>query len=112
MARRHFGQRLRAAEQVDGLLGAAVHRVEHLHLLHAEVIVGPHFGEDFFDRRGLRVASRLGEAHRRRLIGQHVDRVLRRRVHLLALRAIELDPVEALLVDLEVAGERAVGLHR
>ena len=27
------------------------------------------------------------------------------------LRTIELDAVEALLVDLEVAGERAVGLH-
>ena len=60
-----FRQRLGAAEQVDRLLVAAVHRVEHLQLLDAEVVVGAHFGEHFLDRAGLRVAARLVEADRR-----------------------------------------------
>ena len=45
-------------------------------------------------------------------VGQHVDRVLRRRVHLFRVRTFELDLVEALRVDGEVAGERAVGFLR
>ena len=91
---------------------AAVDRVEQLHRLHAVVVVGAHFEEEFFDRAGLRVASRLGEADRRRLIVDDVDRVLRRRLHFLAVRPGQLDPVEALTVDGEVAGERAVRLRR
>ena len=57
------GSVLRAAEQLDRLLGAAVHRVEHLHLLHAEVVVGAHLGEHFFDRAS-RCVSRPGLAKR------------------------------------------------
>ena len=67
--------------------GAAVHRVHQLQLLDPEVVVRLHLGEDFLDRARARVASRLAERHRRRLIVEHVDRVLRRGVDLLALRA-------------------------
>ena len=112
MGRGDFGQRLRAAEEIDRLLGAAVHRVEHLQLLHAEVVVGAHLGEHFFDRARRGVASGLVEVHGGRDVRQHVDRVLRRRVHLLGVRPLELDLVEALRADGEVAGERAVRLLR
>ena len=47
-----------------------------------------HFGEHLLDRARAGVASRLGERHGRRLIVQDVDRVLRRRVDLLAVRAV------------------------
>ena len=112
MAGGHLGQRLRPAEQVHRLLGAAVHRVVHLHLLDAVVVVRLHLGEHFFDRAGVRVAPRLVEVDRWPLVREHVDGVLRRGIHLLAGRTFELDLVEALLLHREVGGERAVGFLR
>jgi len=49
---------------------------------------------------------------RRRLIVDHVDRVLRRRLDLLAVRTGQLDAVETLALDREAAGQRSVGLPR
>ena len=108
----HLRQRLAAAEERDGLLRAAVHRIHHLQLPDPEVVVRLHLGEDFLDGRRAGVAPRLAERHRRRLIVDHVDRVLRRGFNLLALGSDELDAVEAGLRQLEAAGERAVGLDR
>ena len=101
-----------ATEQVHRFLGATVDRVEHLQLLHPEVVVGLHFGEDFFDRARRGVAARFVEVHGRTDVGQHVDRVLRRRVDLFRVRTLELNLVEALRVHGEVAGQRAVGFLR
>ena len=112
MARGHFRQRLGAAEQVHGLLGAAVHRIEQVDALHAVVVGGLHFREDLLDRRGVAVASGLVEGDARPLVGQDVDGVLRRGVHLLTGRPLELDLVEALRLHREVRGEGAVGLLR
>ena len=112
VACRHLGQCLRTAEQMNGLLGAAIHRVEHLHLLDAVVVVGLHLGEHFFNRAGVRVATWLVEAHRWSLIVEHVDRVLRRRVDLFTRRSDQLDLVEAFVLHGEVGGEGAVGLFR
>ena len=108
----HLLQRFAAAEERDGLLRAAVHRVHHLQLLDPEIVVRLHFGEDFLDGTRARVAPRLAERHGRRLIVEHVNRVLRRGIHLLALGADELDAVEAGLRQFEVARERAVRLDR
>ena len=91
---------------------AAVDRVDQLEILHAEVVFGVRLDEHFLDRRRGGVAARLGDRHRRRLIGQHVDRVLRRRRHALARRRVELDAVEAVLLGLERRRQRAVGRHR
>ena len=111
MSGAHFGQRLAAAEQIDGLRRRSVHRVEHLQRLHAVVVVGSGFEEQLLDRAGLRIAPGLGEANRRRLIVNDVDRVLRRCLNLLAVRPGQLDPVQALALDLEHAGQGAVALH-
>ena len=109
----HFGQRLRAAEQVDRLLGAAVHRVEHLQLLHAEVVVGLHFGEHFFDRARLGVAARLVEARPTAPTSDSTSIVYCGDAFTFSrVRTFELDLVEALRVHREVAGERAVGFLR
>jgi hypothetical protein len=66
----------RTAEEIHRFLRATVHRIEHLQLLDAEVVVGAHFGED--SSTGLAVVSRPGllkcTLARRQ---QHVDRVLR-----------------------------------
>jgi len=108
----HFLQALAGAKELHGLLGAAVHRVEQLHVGDAEVVVGLGFDEDFLDGARRVVATRFDEGHHRRLILQDVDRVLRRRVHLLAVRSCELDFVEALVFDDELARERPIGLRR
>ena len=108
MAGGHFLERARTAKEVDRLLGPAVDGVEELHLLHAEVIVCLDLGEHLFDSRRLCIPTGLGDGHRRRLICQDIDRVLRRRGDVLALRAVQLDPVEALLGHREVAGERPI----
>ena len=108
VAGRDFRRRPRAVEQADGLLGSAVHRIHQLQVLHRIVIVGLRFDEELLHRRGVGVASRLRQLHRGRQIRQQVDRVLRRRRHVLAGRPIELDAVEAVLLRREFRGQRAV----
>ena len=88
-------------EQLDRLLRAAVHRVGQAERAHAEIIVGAGLQEHLFDGVGGRVAPRLDEHDRRRLIGEHVDGVPRGRLHPLAARTFELDLVEAVLLDRE-----------
>ena len=112
VARAHFGERLRSAEQRHRLGRRAVGRVEQLQLLDAVVVVRARLEEELLDRAGLRVAPRLAEADRRHLVVDDVDRVLRRRVDLFGVRTGQLDVVEALLLDRESAGQRAVGLRR
>ena len=90
----HLGQPVAAAEQLDGLLGAAVHRVDELEVANAEVVLGLRLDVHLFDRRRRRVAAGFRERHGRRLIRQHVDRVLRRRGRALLARSLELDAVE------------------
>src|SRR5207245_5612072 len=101
----HLRPWLRSLEQPDGLVGAAVHRVDELQLPDAEIIVRLRFDEDLLDGRRRRVAAWPGDRHARRLIVEHVDGVLRRGAHVLAVRALELDAVEALAIDREAAGE-------
>ena len=96
-----LGQPVAPGEQLDRLLRPAVDRVDELEIADAEVVLGGRLDEHFLDRRRGRVAPRLGERDGRRLVGQHVDRVLRRRRHALAGRRLQLDAVEAVLVRLE-----------
>ena len=110
MAAADFGERF-AAEQIHGLLRAAVDRVVQLQVADAVVVVGARFEEQLLDRRRLRVAARLAEAHHRRLIVDDVDRVLRGRIDFFAVRPGELDLVEALRLDREVSGQRSVRLR-
>ena len=112
MAGGNLGERLGAAEETHGLLRPAVHRIVQLQLLDAEVVIGARFDEQVFHRARGGVAPRLDERHRRRLIVEDVDRVLRRGVHLFAVRTGELDLVEALTLDLEAARQRPVRLRR
>ena len=100
-----------AVEQPDGLLGTAVDRIDQIEREEPEVVVGPRLDEHLLDgaRRG--VAPRLDEHHRRRLIGQHVDGVLRRRRDELAVGPLQVDAVEAILLDHEARRQRAVGRH-
>ena len=109
---RHFARRLRAVEQRNHLLGAAVDRVDQLQVLHRIVIVGLRLDEEFLDRRGVGVASGLRQLHGRRQIRQQIDRVLRRRGQPLAVRRVELDAIEAVVRRGEVGRERAVGVRR
>ena len=110
MAGADFGERLRAGEQGDRLRRAAVDGIEQLQRLDAVVVVGARLEEQILDGAGLRVAARLGEMNRRRLIVDDVDRVLRGRLDLLAVRSGELDAIEALMIDLEAARQRSVRL--
>ena len=100
-----------AAIEVDGLLRLAVHRIDQLEILDAVVILRARLGEDLFDRRGARVAAGLGEVHRGRAVGEHVDRVIRRRHRQGAVWPLELDLVEPRPVHRERGAQMAVGSH-
>ena len=95
-------------EQLDRLLGPAVHRVGQAERAHAEVVVGAGLQEHLLDGVGGGVAPRLDEHDRRRLVGEHVDGVARRRLHELAARPLQLDLVEAVLLDHERGGQHPV----
>ncbi len=105
-----LGRRLRAVEQPDGLLGAAVHRVDELQVLHRVVVFGLGFDEELLHRRRVGIAPGLRQRHGRRMIGQQVDGVLRRRGDVLAGRTVELDAIEAVLLRRELRRQRAVGV--
>ena len=112
VSRRHLLQPAGAAvEELHRLLGAAVGRVDEVQRQQAEVVVGARLDEHLLDGAGGRVAPRRDEHHRRGLVGQHVDGVLRRRGHELAVGRLQLDAVEALLLDHEARRQAAVGLH-
>ena len=97
-----------AANQRLGLFRPAVHRVHQVELLHAEVVVCARFDRELLDGRRDAVASGFGDRHGRRLIFEHVDRVLRRGGHQLVFGpALQLDLVEAVFVHLQLAEERA-----
>ena len=67
-----------AVEQRNGILGATVNRVDEKQLGDAVVVVGCRFEVEFLDRTRALIAPGLGKRHRRWLIPQNVDRVLRR----------------------------------
>ena len=112
MARAHFLERLGGVEQPDGFFRCAVHRVRELQLPDAEVVVCPRFDEQLLDRRRRRVAAGFRDRHGRRLVVEHVDRELRRGADPFAVRAVELDAIEALTCDREAARQRSVRLQR
>ena len=95
-------------EQLDRLLGPAVDRVGQTERAHAEVVVGAGLQEHLLDGVGGGVAPGLDEHDRRRLVGEHVDGVARRRLHELAARPFQLDLVEAVLLDHERGGQDPV----
>ena len=68
-----------AVEQPDRVLGATVDRVDEKQLGDAVVVVGCHFYIKFLDRTRALITPGLGKRHRRWLIPQNVDHVLRRR---------------------------------
>ena len=109
VARRDLAQpALLRVEQLDRLLGSAVDRVGQAERPHAEVVVGAGLQEDLLDGVGGGVAPRLDEHDRRGLVGEHVDGVARRRLDELAARPLELDLVEAVLLDQEGGGHDPV----
>ena len=77
MPRCDFGQPVAAVKQLDRLLGGAVHRVDELQIANTEVVFRLRFDVYLLDRGHGCVAAGFRERHRRRLICQHVDRVLR-----------------------------------
>ena len=101
-----------AVEQADRLLRTAVHRIDQVERVQPEIVVGARLDEHLLDGAGGRVAPRPDEHRGRRLIGQHVDGVLRRRGHEIACRRDEIDAVEALLLDGEARRQRAVVFER
>jgi hypothetical protein len=101
---------LAAAEERDHLLRTTVDAVHQLERFHAVVVLGLGLEEHFLDRRRRCVAARLADRHGRRLIGEHVDRILRRRGIAWTVRSVELDPVEAVVIGGEVRGQRAIRL--
>ncbi len=108
----HFLEPLGAAVERHDLLGRAVHRVDELEVLDAEVVVGARLDEELLDRRGVAVAPGLGDRHRRRHVGEHVDHVLRRGGDHRPVGALQADAVEAVLVGDERPGELALGAGR
>src|ERR1700704_5795184 len=59
---------------LGGVTGALGH---HLQLLDPEIVGRLHLGENFLDGARAGIASRLAERNRRRLIVDHINRVLR-----------------------------------
>ena len=113
VARRDLPERIPAAvEQAHRLFRSAVHRIDQVERVQAEVVVRARLDEHLLDGAGGGVAPRADEHRGRRLIGQHVDRVLRRGGHELARRRHQVDAVEALLLDREAGRQAAVFLHR
>ncbi len=95
-------------KEADRLLRPSVDRVGQAERPHAEVVVGARLEIDLLDGVGVRVTARLGEHHRRRLVGQHVNRELRRRVDPLPARPLKLDLIEPVLVDHEARRQNPV----
>ena len=108
----HFGDRLRPVEQRDGLLGTAIHRIHQLQVLHRVVIVGLRLDEEFLHGGRVGVAARLRQLHRRREVCEQVHGVLRRCRQAVAASGVELDVIEAVVLRLELRGQRAIGVHR
>ena len=101
MPGRNFRQTGAPAEQRHGLLGPAVDRVHQLEIANPEIVLRLRLDVDLFDGGGRDVTARLGERHARRLVGQHVDGVLRRSGGALPRRRLELDPIEAIAIRSE-----------
>ncbi len=95
-------------EQLHRLLGPAVDRVGQAERAHPEVVVGAGLEEHLLDGVGGGVAPRPDEHDRRGLVGEHVDGVAWRGLHELAARPLELDLVEAVLLDHEGGGQHPV----
>ncbi len=108
---RHLWHPLRTLEERQRLFGSAVHGVDELEVLHAVVVGRGGLHEHFLDGRRRGVAPGLGKAHPGSLVGQDVDRVLRRGGHMLPGRRVELDAIEAVLLHAEAARQRPVSRH-
>ena len=103
-----------AREEIDFLLGAAVHGVVELELPHAKVIFRAQFSEDFFDLRCLGIASGLCEFDNRLLIVERFHRILFESQILGLVRVGQFDTESRCPIHRDAAhdGSLAVGLQR
>ena len=82
MCGNHFARpRTHTLRKRDGLFLAAVHAVDQLQLADAVVVSCFGFDQHFVDTRRTQVTPWLLDADRRRLISEHIDRILNRAAH-------------------------------
>ena len=92
VAGRQIAQCAGAVVQRHRAFCGAVHRIHQIELRHAIVVLGARLRVDLVDREHFLIAARLHELHRRRTIGQHVDRIVERAGDHFSVRSLAARP--------------------